>query len=379
MKFRPEANIWPLMKEDELRDLAADIDKEGQRYPIYLYEGEILEGRNRYLAITRYCTKSREPGYMDVSPESPIAFAISHNEKRRHLNDSQRKMVAARALSFFAAEARERQAEAGRSAAPGRPSKKDEADPPQVSRKPQARDEAGAAFQVPGRGVEQAKRVQKKGSSKLIEAVDQGKLSINKAEEIIKTSPDKKAQDVQVKAIAESKTVSRTKALTGEVEWYTPRLYLDAVIEVMGAIDLDPASSAAAQEHVKAGQYFTMEEDGLKQQWHGRVFLNPPYSMPEVREFSAKLLTSYVDGDIQEGILLVNNATDTQWFQAVGRAADYHCCTLGRISFLQARDGELLEKTAPTHGQVFLYFGKDVGKFKEVFSRFGMTGKWDEW
>lgn len=39
---------------------------------------------------------------------------------------------------------------------------------------------------------------------------------------------------------------TRLKILTGEIEWYTPRQYLEAVVEVMGNIDLDPASSDAA-------------------------------------------------------------------------------------------------------------------------------------
>lgn len=64
---------------------------------------------------------------------------------------------------------------------------------------------------------------------------------------------------------------------TGEFERYTPAEYIAAVREVLGEIDLDPASSALAQETVRAIEHFTVDDDGLAQEWHGRVFLNPPY------------------------------------------------------------------------------------------------------
>src|SRR5215471_11501044 len=121
MRFRPEAEIWPAMSEQELRALAADIDENGQKYPISLFENDILDGRNRWLAITKYTTRNTKPKFETVKPESPIKFVISHNERRRHLNESQRGVVAAAALPFFEAEARKRQVETGREVGRGRP------------------------------------------------------------------------------------------------------------------------------------------------------------------------------------------------------------------------------------------------------------------
>jgi hypothetical protein len=59
-----------------------------------------------------------------------------------------------------------------------------------------------------------------------------GQLSLGKAEHIVQTYPDKQKQDKQVAIVAKSKMATRVKNLTGEYEWYTPRQYLDAAVEV---------------------------------------------------------------------------------------------------------------------------------------------------
>jgi len=367
MKFRPEADIWPVMSDDELKALATDIDTNGQQYAISLYQDAILDGRNRWLAITRFCKKNTKPLLDTVNPESPIAFIISRNEKRRHLNSEQRGYCAARALPFFEAEAKKRMAEGGKQK--GAPIGAGLEKPPH-----RAADDAARAFDTSPRNVQRAKSVKDKGSKKLNEAVAQGRLSLGKAEEITKKYPDKAKQDAQVINIAKSKNATRVKGLTGEFEWYTPRKYLDAAIAVMGAIDLDPASSERAQEHVKAKTYYTLENNGLTKRWLGRVFLNPPYGMPTIREFVNKMIESWQSGDMREGILLTNNATDTEWFHNVLEAcsASALCLTRGRISFLESSsDGELIEKTSPTHGQAFFYFGPNIDTFAEIFSGFG--------
>lgn len=369
MKFRPEADIWPLEPDEKLKTLARDIDLNGQLEPIKLYEGDILDGRNRYLAITRYGTSGREPKYEDVSPSSPIAYVLSYNEHRRHLNDSQRAMAGAKAEPFFAAEAKKRQQAAG----PASVAKREGRSGPIGPQRARARDQAAATVGASPRSVQRAKSVINNGSKKLADAVHTGALSLGKAEQIVKETPDRRQQDKRVVEVAKSKMATRVKGLTGEIEWYTPRQYLDAAVEVMGGIELDPASSTAAQEHVQADRWFTLAEDGLAQPWTGRVFLNPPYAMPAIKQFTNKLVDSFTAGDVTEAIFLTNNATDTEWFHTAAQAAAAICFTRGRISFLQARDGELLEKCSPTHGQAFFYFGPNARGFKAVFSTFGIT------
>ena len=145
-------------------------------------------------------------------------------------------------------------------------------------------------------------------------------------------------------------------------DWYTPKIYIDAVHEVMGGIDLDPASCAKANEVVKANEFYTEENNGLEQSWYGRVFLNPPYGKLGP-EFIEKF---FGEPDISEAIILVNSrATDASWFQSLFNGII--CFTDHRIDF----DSSHKKATSSTHGTCFIYFGPNERKFSEIFSRFG--------
>jgi phage N-6-adenine-methyltransferase len=154
---------------------------------------------------------------------------------------------------------------------------------------------------------------------------------------------------------------------TGEQEWYTPALHITAVKEVLGNIDLDPASSVAAQQTVQAKRFFTAADNGLEREWSGSVWLNPPYAWPLIEKFVDKLLDELGSGRVTSAILLTNNFTDTVWFHRAEAIAACVCFTAGRIQFIDP-DGN---RAAPTQGQAFFYFGAQVARFKQVFSQFG--------
>lgn len=157
---------------------------------------------------------------------------------------------------------------------------------------------------------------------------------------------------------------------TGVPEWYTPSEYIEAARSVMGGIDLDPASSEVAQRTVKAQRFLSIADDGLAVSWSGRVFLNPPYSTELVAAFSGKLCAHIAGGEVSQAILLTNNATETQWYQAAIMHATALCLPAGRIKF---NDETGSPKLSPLQGQSFMYFGERVKEFIAAFSAFGFS------
>ena len=149
-------------------------------------------------------------------------------------------------------------------------------------------------------------------------------------------------------------------------EWYTPGKHIELAREVLGVIDLDPASHEAAQGIVKATKYYTSDDDGLSHPWRGRVFLNPPYSQPLVSQFTDKLLAEFEAGRTIAAVLLVNNCTDTAWFQALLKKHPV-CFTAGRIKFEHPERRAF----ATRQGQAFFYLGPNRKQFIKVFSKAG--------
>jgi hypothetical protein len=91
-EFHELCCIFPRCTDEELQLFVSDIRENGLLTPITLYEGKILDGRNRYLACQML---NREPDYVEFDGAAPLPFVISRNLCRRHLSESQRAMVAA--------------------------------------------------------------------------------------------------------------------------------------------------------------------------------------------------------------------------------------------------------------------------------------------
>ena len=163
---------------------------------------------------------------------------------------------------------------------------------------------------------------------------------------------------------------TRHTGLTGFYEWYTPEEYVEHARRVMGGIDLDPASADIPQLWINAKQYFTAQDDGLAQEWHGRVWLNPPYSQPLIGNFVDKLLAEIKAGRVTQAILLTHSYTDTQWFSRAAMACNAQCFTQGRIQFM--RGTETPEGSSPL-GQAFTYYGNRPDDFAAEFEHIGLV------
>ena len=145
-------------------------------------------------------------------------------------------------------------------------------------------------------------------------------------------------------------------------EWNTPiNILVDAAI-VMGGIDIDPC--APSHDHaIKYVKCFTPEENGLDQEWKGRVFMNPPYGK-DVKKWIKKAHHEVKNGHAEEIIILWKASTDTAAFREVISFTSMTCFINGRLKFSGNKD------PAPFPSVLF-YYGSNPEKFRQVFSKIG--------
>jgi phage N-6-adenine-methyltransferase len=153
-------------------------------------------------------------------------------------------------------------------------------------------------------------------------------------------------------------------------ECYSPAWLVDAVREVMGMIDLDPASSAEANTTVRAAKIYTRETDGLKNLWQGRVFLNPPFSTglrPWVEKLTGEIQARRVEQAFVIGPADMLTRLGHQWFRVLisGSLLLPH----KRIEFLDPATGRW---TVPRFGTFASYWGADQRRFVRVFREKGV-------
>lgn len=184
MKHHPIADVWPMMDEGKLQELADDIRKNGQLVPVWVYQGKILDGRNRWAACK---IAGVEPKTKEYTGDEPTAFAVALNDRRRHMNKGSLAAVAAELLPFFEADAKKRQIRKPKAESVV------EKVPQQTPRK--AREEAAASVGVNDRYVSDAKKV-KQEAPEVFERLKAGRITLQDAKrEVAKKPTDDWRQD----------------------------------------------------------------------------------------------------------------------------------------------------------------------------------------
>lgn len=173
MNPHPIANIWPMMADAEIQRLAEDIKQNGLLNPIWTYEGQILDGRNRHKACL---LAGVTPELRPYTGNNPVQFAFSQNEERRHLNSGQRAALAVEIKPQLEAEAKKRQQLHG-GTAPGRKSLVEKI--PQVS-PDKSRDLAAKITGTNGKYVNAAEKI-KQQAPEIFDKLKAGKITMQDA------------------------------------------------------------------------------------------------------------------------------------------------------------------------------------------------------
>ena len=356
-------NLIPSLSEDEREQLEENILADGIRDPLVLWGDVLVDGHNRYEIAQKHNIEFRTV-QREFSDESAAELWILQNQLgRRNLSDFQRVELVRKCEGAV-----KEKAERNLHLSSGRGIKGVE-NLPQVK----SRDELGAMAGVSGKTYEHAAAVIDKAPEPVVKAARAGDLSINAAHEVTRMGFEQQREiadrieqgEAPREVVDEVKKRPHVANNSGNNEWYTPAEYIEAARRVMGSIDFDPASSEIANQTVQAAEYYTAETNGLAKEWHGNVWMNPPYSSDLIEKFVDKLIEQH--GNINQAIVLVNNATETGWFSKLVRTSSAVCFPKSRVKFYMP-DGRT---GAPLQGQAVLYIGSNARKFLDEFRAFG--------
>lgn len=163
MKFHPYSEIFPLIEGAEFEALVEDIKAHGLREKIWVYEGRILDGRNRFLACKKAGIKAATRKY---AGKDALAFVVSANMQRRHLTIEQRALAAAKVATLSRGGDRR-------------------SDDFKASREALKQDDAAGAFGVSRSSVQRATKIVEHGSKALQSAVESGEIPLKKAAAVV--------------------------------------------------------------------------------------------------------------------------------------------------------------------------------------------------
>ena len=339
-------NLIPPLSEDEYHQLEQNIIHDGCREPLVVWRDTIVDGHNRYNICCDNSIEFKTHHMEFPSREAAMDWIDSNQLGRRNLSPDQMSLIRGRRYNRL----KKTKAEAGSigGASTGQSD--------QCLTSERLAEEHGVSEKTIRRDGKFATNIEsiKPFVPEVENMVTRGELT--------KSAINEAAKD------PENAVTTLATLHTGDEESYTPPKYIESARAVMGEIDLDPASNTMAQENVKADKYFTVNDNGLEQDWSGRVWLNPPYTARVINKFIDKTVQDFSSGEIKEAIVLTNNNTDTSWFHNAAKTASAICFTAGRINFLK-RDGS---KSSPTNGQSFFYFGNNFNKFIDEFSQHGL-------
>lgn len=358
-------SLIPPLTDDEKRGLKESLLSEGCRDALVLWNDTLIDGHNRYEICTQYDIPFTTVS-MEFEGRDEVKLWMMKNQlARRNLNTFQRMEIVEKFKPVIAAKAKENQKTSGGAV-------HQKSDKPLETTKELAK-LAGTSHDT----VHKAEKIINEAPEPIKATVRDGAMSISQAYEVTKMEPE-----IQQKIIDRIESGEEPKQAVKEArkpfvvnnshfnEWYTPAHIVEAARRVMGSIDTDPASSDMANKTVQASTYYTAETNGLDKTWTGNVWMNPPYSNGLMEKFINKLEAERPN--YTQAIVIVNNATETGWFNTLAGVSSCVCFLKGRTRFIRPNEDD---KGAPLQGQVILYIGENVDSFVFEFSKLGKVAQ----
>lgn len=354
---RAEAERWPLerihvgtryrQRFGDVNGLATSLRAVGLLHPVVVTpDGTLISGQRRLAAAAQLGWPTIPVRVVDL--ENPLQAEFDENVQREPFTPEERVAISDALWEREQAQARDRQGE------------RSDKHPVNFTESPgQTRDRVAAALGVSGvtlqkeRAIVHAAQADPERFGDLPSMLTTASTDAayreyrTRTQEPAALPPPDPASDGGIPSVHFSSATD---------EWATPPEVLALVVECLGAIDVDPCADAA--HTVPASQHFTAAEDGLAQEWRGRVYMNPPYGRA-IDAWVSKLLAEVEAGRTTWAIALVPARTDTQWFR---RFRDYPLAFWrGRLRFGDADSG------AP-FPSVMVGLNVPSGLFEAVFS-----------
>lgn len=259
------AEIFPRMVGEDFVNLKQDIKENGLREAIWLFEGKVLDGRNRFYACQEVGVV---PEFREYTGDNPLAFVISLNLKRRHLSESQRAMVAASIANMQ--RGGDTVSEQSANLRNGLVSQT----------------QAAEMLNVSERAVSSANKVKAEGALELIEAVQSGEVKVSVAAEVA-TLP--KEEQAEIVAKGEKEILAAAKEIKAKKAHETRKKRIETIVEIS-----------------RGNQFLTSEKK------YSVIYADPPWRYDYTETESRAIENQYPTMSIEEicAMPISNIATD---------------------------------------------------------------------
>ena len=368
------AALIPPLQIEERQMLEKNILADGCRDPLVLWGDIIVDGHNRFEICSRLGLGFQTVQMEFETRDDATLWIIRNQFGRRNLTDYQRGILALRMKPIV-----EVRAKANHLANAGDKSEAacQNSDTPKIE-KIRTNSVISTLAGISHDTLRKVEKLDATADPEVKELAAKGEVSINLASKFAALPVEEQRQALEsiteeqpAKEVVKQAVKAHVANNSGNNEWYTPSKYIELARELMGGIDTDPASSEIANQTVKASQFFTESDNGLAQTWKGNVWMNPPYAQPLMSDFAQAVTDKYETGEINQACILVNNATETRWFQTMMGSASAVCFPATRIKFL---DPTGKPSGAPLQGQAIIYMGDDTQAFIDAFGGEGFIG-----